>query len=271
MDTSRYQGTGQFGKAYATMLQNDPHAPGSVDCVLAERMVRICADTAEYLYTRYSPTSTDYEKGSRPALEAYVTEAAALQGSPADRVSSIVDFCHRLSERAAADLDEMRFGGTEEQIVERGSDWCTDVARVACAMCQIADVPARLVSLFNLSQAYSGHQIIETLIEGVWGAADPLNRIVYRHAAGQPATTWDLMNDDRLVRGNWWNQSSFYADSRQFGASAVINYPIGQKSRFDYTVSSLDSYNRSILEMANAGWPGGLRWLHGEGGTEACC
>ena len=254
----------QFGKAYATMPQNDPHAPGSVDRVLADRMVRFCVDTAEYLYTRYSLTSTDYEMGSRPVLEGYVSEAAAPRGSPTDRVSSVVDFCHELSESAVDDLDEMRFGGTEEQIVARGSDWCPDVARVACTMCQIADVPARLVSLFNLRQAYSGHQIIEVFVDGVWGAADPLNRIMYRHAEGGPATTWDLMNDDQLVRGNWQSQSSFYADPRQFGAAAVINYTIGRMPCFDYTVSSLGSYNLSILDMANAGWPGGLRWLQGE-------
>lgn len=72
------------------------------------------------------------------------------------------------------------------------------------------------------------------------------------------------MNDGQLVRGNWRSQSSFYADPRQFGAAAVINYLIGQMRRFDYTVSSLNSYNRRILGMANAGWTGGLRWLHGE-------
>ena len=266
MDISRYQGTDQFGMAYTNMLQNGPHAQGSVDRALADRMVSICVDTAEYLYARYTPKSTDYEKGSRPVLEAYVTEAAALQKSPESRVSIIVDFCHGLSERAVDDLDEIRFGGTEEQIVARGSDWCTDITRVACVMCQIAGVPARLISLFNLDQAYSGHQIIEAFIEGVWGAADPLNRIVYRHPDGRSATTWELMNDERLVRENWESQSSFYADPRQFGAAAVIDYPIGQMPRFNYTVSSLDSYNRSILEMANAGWPGGLRWLHGEDG-----
>ena len=162
-------------------------------------MVRICADTAGHLYSRHTSTSVAYEMGSRPVLEAYVAEAGASEGSPSDRVSRILDFCHGLGERAADDLDEMQFGGTEEQIVARGSDWCTDIARVACAMCQISDVPARLVSLFNLEQAYSGHQIIEAFIEGIWGAADPLNRIVYRHPDGLLATTWELMNGDRLV------------------------------------------------------------------------
>ena len=264
MDISCYQGTGQFGNAYGTMLDNDTHAPGSVDRVLAGRMVRLCTETADYLYTGYSPTCTRYDKGSRPLLERYVADAGASQGPSADRVASIVDFCRSLEERAVANLGGMRFGGTEEQIVARGSDWCTDVARVACAMCQVAGVPARLVSLFNLSQAYSGHQFIEAFNEGVWGAVDPLDGVLYRRPDGRQATTWELMNDDRLVRGNWQEQSSFFADPRQFEAAAIVNYPIWRASSFDYMVSSLNDYTRRVLEMANAGWPGGLRWLHGE-------
>ena len=193
-----------------------------------------------------------------------MADAGASKGPSADRVAGIVDFCRSLGERAADNLDEMRFGGTEEQIVARGSEWCTDVARVACARCQVAGVPARLVSLVNLSQAYSGHQFIEAFNEGVWGAVDPLDGVLYRRPDGRQATTWELMNDDRLVRGNWQEQSSFFADPRQFEAAAIVNYPIWRASSFDYTVSSLNDYTRRVLEMADEGWAGGLRWLHGE-------
>ena len=244
MDVSSYQGIGQFGRAYRILLENDTHAPGSVDRVLAETMVRLCADTAEYLYTRYSPTCTEYEKGSRPVLERYVATAGESQGSSANRVAGIVNFCQSLEEQADDDLDEMRFGGTEEQIITRGSDWCVDVARVACAMCQVAGVPARLVWLFNLRQAYSGHEIIEAFDGRVWGAVDPLNGVVYRHPNGKPATVWELMNHERLVRGSWEGRSSFYADPRQFEGAAVCNYPIWRASDFDYTVSGLNDYSR---------------------------
>ena len=266
MNISRYQGIDQFGKAYSIMLENDTHAPGSVDRVLAETMVRLCAETADYLYTEYSPTLVHYEKGSRPLLEQYLAEAGVPQGLRTGRVASIVDFYQSLVERAADDLDGMRFGGTEEEIIARGSDWCTDVARVACAMCQVAGVQSRLISLFNLRQAYSGHEIIEVFNEVVWGAVDPLNGVVYRHPNGRPATTWELMNDERLVRGSWEGRTSFYAYPRQFEGAAVCNYPIWRASDFDYTVSRLNDYTRRVLEMDNAGWPGGLRWMHGEEG-----
>ena len=42
----------------------------------------------------------------------------------------------------------------------------------------------------------------------------------------------------------------------------ACNYPIWKASDLDYTVSGLNDYSRRVLEMADAGWPGGLRWLH---------
>ena len=264
MNISRYRGTYRFGKAYGFMLENDPNAAGSVNRVLAQAMVRFCAETADYLYTGCSPTCAGYEKGFRPTLERYVAEAGASQGSSPDRVAGIALFCRGLEARAADDLDGMWFGGTEEQIVPRGSDWCIDVVRVACAMCQVAGVLARPVWLFNLGQAYSGHAIIEASREGVWGAVDTPNGVVYRNPVGTPATAWELMSDERLIRSNWEGRSSFYADPRQFEAAAICNYPSRRASDFDYTVSSLNDYTRQVLEMVNAGWPGGLRWLHAE-------
>jgi hypothetical protein len=40
IDLERYRGIGQFGRAYRIMLENDAHAPGSVDRVLASRIGR---------------------------------------------------------------------------------------------------------------------------------------------------------------------------------------------------------------------------------------
>tara|TARA_B100000809_G_scaffold254672_1_gene292179 strand:+ start:156 stop:512 length:357 start_codon:yes stop_codon:yes gene_type:complete len=78
-----------------------------------------------------------------------------------EQLEGIIEFCRGLGELAIEGLDDLLLGGTEEMIVERGSDWCSDVARVACVTCQRAGLPARIVSLFNTGQAYSGHSIIE--------------------------------------------------------------------------------------------------------------
>jgi transglutaminase-like putative cysteine protease len=148
--------------------------------------------------------------------------------------------------------------------MERGSDWCTDMARVACVMCQVAGLPARIVSLFNTGQAYSGHSIIEVYRVDAWGAADPVNGIIYRRLDGAPATTWELMSDHSLIQLAWKDDGNFYADPGQFTGTAVSNYFVSDSPTYDFAVSGVNDYNRAVLEMSGRGWPGGLRWLHGE-------
>ena len=71
-DVERFRGIGQFGPAYQVMLENDSHAPGSVDHVLLEKMVKLCHETADYLYGEYTSQKILYKKGTRPKLELYL-------------------------------------------------------------------------------------------------------------------------------------------------------------------------------------------------------
>ena len=159
----------------------------------------------------------------------------------------------------------MLFGGKEEEIIQRGSDWCTDVARVGCVLCQIAGFPSRLVYLIDTGQAYSGHVIIETYREERWGAIDSLTGVVYRREDGRPASTWELMNQPELIESHrHQNELAHTSTPGQFSGAAISNYLVWQSAEYNYAVSQLNGYTRSILSLANRGWPGGLRWLHGE-------
>ena len=254
-----FQGPGQFGPAYEYMLAHDTHAPGSVDRVLMAQMIQLCRETATYLYTDYTAVEASYEHGSRPELEQVLARLTPDQEATDEgRLAAITRFASSLQEPVVeAAVDELLFGGTEEQIIARGSDWCTDVARVACVLCQIAGLPARLVQLFNLAQAYSGHVVIEVYSNRAWGAVDPLRNHIYRHRSGCPASTWDLMNNPSLVTAQGH-------DPGQLRGAAITNYFVTDWWDYDFTVSQVNDYCRSILTMANRGWPGGLRWLCGE-------
>ncbi|HUT59494.1 MAG TPA: transglutaminase-like domain-containing protein [Phycisphaerae bacterium] len=264
IDLSRFQGIGVFGPAYRIMLEHDAHAPGSVDRVLCEQMVRICDETADHLYTRSTPTAPEYAAGDLPQLEEHARRAVGKAESPEDKVAAIARFCADLGLRAPTNLDEMRAGGTEEQIIERGSDWCTDVARVGCALCQAAGLASRLVYLADTDSAYSGHAITEVFRAGRWGAVDMLTNVIYRSPDGAPASTWELMNHPDWIRAHGLARPSYYTRPEQFRGAAVANYFVQDRCRYDYAVSGLNDYCRSILEMSDKGWPGGLRWLHGE-------
>ncbi|MCL4545163.1 MAG: hypothetical protein M1118_11300 [Chloroflexi bacterium] len=260
----QYRGRAIFGPAYACLYANDSHAPGSVDRVLLEEMVLLCTATAPALYIASTPTELRYRPGGRPALEQIVADLRARAPAEEELVAAVTCFCAGLAERVPEGLDALRLGGTEEEIIARGSDWCTDLARVACALCQVAGLPARLVSLADTARAYSGHDIIEVYRDGAWGAVDPTTDVVYRHGDGAPASTWEIQRDPSLLVAHQRGDETPCSTPDQFRAAAVVDYGIWERERYDYTVSGLNDYYRAILEQANRGWPGGLRWLHEE-------
>jgi hypothetical protein len=262
-DLRRFQGVGQFGPAYRRLYEGDVHAAGSVDRVLLERMVRVCLETVPVLYGA-SAGRPAYVAGSRPLLERWLAEAAPGPDDEA-RIDQIALFCAALERRAPRALDDLWFGGTEEEIVRRGSAWCTDIARVACALHQVAGLASRLGFLADTTRAYSGHAIVEVHRAGDWGAVDPLTAVVYRHPDGAPAPIWRLMHDAGLVLAHRRADGSApTSDPDLFRAAAVAEYPVASAPTFDDSVGTLSPYYRSILQHARCGWPGGLRWLHGE-------
>lgn len=266
MNLTSFTGPQAFGRAYQRLLDNDAHAPGSVDREIASSMVRLCEETASHLYDAYADLRIGYVAGSRPGLESFLSTAESKSiVDPAQQIAEIAGLTSGLAAKGPGGLSEMRFGGTEEEIIERGSDWCTDVARVGCALYQVAGIPSRLVHLFNLDAAYSGHVIVEVHRSGTWGAVDTNSGVVYRRADGLPATTWELMNDAGLVMRHQ-GPDAWYTHPEQFAAAGIANYYLRDSDRYDYSVAGLNDYYRSILTMADRGWPGGLRWLHGEDG-----
>lgn len=72
------------------------------------------------------------------------------------------------------------------------------------------------------------------------------------------------MNDPELIDRHREATGGFYTSRDQFSAAGIANYFLWEHERYDYTVSGVNDYYLSILSMSDEGWPGGLRWLHGE-------
>jgi hypothetical protein len=263
-DLTEFTGTSAFGSAYQIMMERDAHAFGSVDRVLASSLVRLCNETAGCLYTSFTPREARYVRRDRPELEMILDSICRRGSCPEERLSAIIGFTRTLGDGAEQDPHKMRIGGTEEEIIERGSDWCTDVARVACVLCQVDGFPCRIVNLFDLHRAYSGHVIVEAHRAGRWGALDSSTGIAYRAADASPASVWDLMNNPGLVEEHGKNPEASYTKPEQFRAAGIANYFVWENSRYDYTIAGMNDYYISILSMSSRGWPGGLSWLHGE-------
>lgn len=89
MNVSRYRGIGQFGPAYEVMLRNDTHAPGSVDRLLLEEMVRLSPETLDFLYREFTPLEVGYQPASLPELEEYAAQATAGLSDVEERVNGL--------------------------------------------------------------------------------------------------------------------------------------------------------------------------------------
>jgi len=255
-----HHGLRALSPAYQMMLSHDPHAAGSIDRRLMESMELLDVTTQERLYR--PPGPAQYQRHSRPALESVLRTIPGVAEQP---VAAITAYCQALGRGVADDVFALRFGGTEEAIIARGSDWCTDVARVACVLLQVAGLPARLVYLFDLSRAYSGHTVIEVFHHGHWGVVDPLLGIVYRDGGTQVYSAAQLQASPRLVAGfhatasaNAQGQADLYT------TLGIAAYAVADTQRYNCTVTTTNHYTRTVLDMAHKGWPGGLRWLFGE-------
>jgi len=152
---------------------------------------------------------------------------------------------------------DLIFGGTEEDIIARTTYWCTNLARVACVLLQVAGYPARILVTGNTSFPYCGHQVVEVHINGKWRVADANAGVLCDHSA------WEIHNNPALIDHQHGNDI-FFTTGEQYQSVGVVNYHVNEAHQYDYTTSRLNDYTRAILAHSAQKWAGGLRWIHGE-------
>ena len=73
----------------------------------------------------------------------------------------------------------MYFGGTEKEILNRGTDWCFDLARLSAVILDCIGLTSRFVFVANPNKAYHGHVLLEVYYNNSWGIIDPLYGYVF--------------------------------------------------------------------------------------------
>lgn len=261
-----FRGIWQFGKEYGIMYNNDTHAEGSVDRIFYEKMVKLTDETAYFLYNNYTPLEVVYEKGSRIHLKQIVSTLKS--NSDRQTVHNIAAYCRDIVEKCETRSKDMIFGGTEEDIITRGTYWCTDIARVACIMCQLAGLPARILITANTKFAYCGHTVAEVYYNNKWGVIDPTNGLVFEQEEGCPASARDIKSNPEIVNAAFNKKygiyEDFFAPGEQYESAAIVNYSINDRDKYVYTSSPLNEYVKGILDHSREKWAGGIRWIHNE-------
>jgi hypothetical protein len=264
------KGIGIFGKQYEYGFKNETHAPGSVVRVLFEEMIKLDENSMDYLYNSYTDLSNLYKLGSREILENITKKL--IGENDKNTIDNIINYCRNIVTSCDADTDNFIYGGKEEDIIERTSYWCTDIARVACVLFQISGFPSRIIVTANTKFPYCGHIITEVFVDGKWCATDPNAGVVFRYKDNKPASAWEIHNDyeiaNRIYRkvdpNSTEGNSIFFFFFEQFESVGIVNYYVNDMEKYIYETSGTNEFYRKILENSNIKWAEGLKWVHGE-------
>ena len=220
-----------FGKAYGIMLKNDLHDINSIDHKFMQEMILLDDESYGFLYNS-RPNFVDMREH-----ELYVFAKQFKGKNDRKTIEKVLSYTAKIAKNFHDEFSEMKFGGTEKEIIDRGTDWCNDLARVGAVLLACNDIPARIVHLVNLEKAYNGHVVVEAYYEGKYGVCDFLYG--YNFYKFEPVDAYTLMRDGQYL-GDY---SESYAGL--YSAVAINEYnPMDQN---DYTISMPNQYYMNLI------------------------
>lgn len=244
-----------FGKEYGIMFKNDLHAEGSIDREIVEHMILLDRDSEVFLYG-----SEQIKINSDMIHHELFDFAQQFKGkTDIQTVESVVSFTSHIVKNFDLDFKDMLFGGTEKQIIERGTDWCTDISRVGCVLLQCLNIPCRMVVLVNSKKAYHGHTLCETYVNGDYMMCD-FTYGVYGYT-NKSLSVREMVQDKKLIEEVY---------EKAVSKDQNFNYFVGLFDRVgissydpaddhDYTISRPNQYYIDMMKLEHNGF-----WQLGE-------
>lgn len=237
-----------FGKAYGVMLRNDLHASESVDHKFLREMILLDAESAAFLYGK-KPEGIDMR-----THELYSFAQRFRGRDDHQTVENILAYTSQIAKHYDVEFEQMLFGGTEKQILERGTDWCADMARVGAVLLVCNGIPARILHLANPERAYNGHVVVEAFYEGKYGVCDFIYGYCFYDR--EPLDAETLQRHEEYLAG-------YREDYRGLYCLVGINEYDPTDADNNYTVSTPNEYTKKIIETDHQD-----RWFMGEEGQE---
>ena len=162
----------------------------TVDAALADRQIRMCDETKDFLYA--VPAPVRYVKGTRPELECYAAKITNGCSSDFERVIAIMDHLKLLYEKCHGRL--LFYGGTEEELLHKGEQLCECLSRLTCALCEVCKIPARIIT-----HCLGGHVTNEVFTENKWWYVDSRAGVYFLGKDEKPASLWELWHDHSII------------------------------------------------------------------------
>lgn len=236
------------------MLDNRIFKTSSVDAVLQDNSIVVNGESKPILQARPIIESYQFDliKKARPMLNSIVRTVVNECDTVLDKVKSLCSFTssvqtsypisHQSNTIYYPSPRDYFWGGTEEMLIAKGSDWCHEIARLYCACSQLCEIPSRIVYTYGESD---GHVVAEVYVNDKWLLIDPLLNIVY------------LKNDIYYGSVDMWEDpciandfsGGYYCDPQFFRHIAVADYKLSMSNQYDYRLSYCNEYYYSVLSQ----------------------
>ena len=252
------KGCRNFSLAYDELLRHRIYRCGTVDATLQDSAIEVCDSTVNYFKQapRDRKSNAEVLRNKRPLL-AYFVEVAYSAFPRGSNIASLASFTqaidanfpaveHSTRRGYYACPDDFIWGGVEEFVVVKGSDWCAEVARVFCAFCEVEGLAARVV--YALDGSDDGHVLAECYCNDGWMLVDPLAAKLYRDDVIGPvgaARMYELETSERRRLTN--SRENHYVNHRFFRFLSIAEYSLFDANEYDYSLSRCNDFYRRRL------------------------
>ncbi len=232
-----------FGKAYGVMLRNDLHAPKSIDHAFMRNMILLDEDSRDALY------QVPYREEDMSGHALFAFSRQFKRQTDRETIDAVLEYTSGIATHYDVPFEEMLFGGTEQQIIERGTDWCADMARVCCVILKCLAIPCRILNIVDINKAYNGHVVCEAFYENEYGVIDPIYG--FRFYTDKPVNGYDLLKHKSKFSLGYDGYMDLYS------AIAINEYdPLANN---DYSIARPNAYCSKIINTEHNG-----KWFMGE-------
>ena len=219
-----------FGKEYGRMFRNDLHDINSIEHKLMQEMVRLDSISEPFLYGGYQ-ISYPMENNIL-----YSFAQRFKRDNDLESIKSLIHYTSQIATNYNTPLDEMHFGGTEKEILDRGTNWCFDMARLAAVILDCLGMTSRFVFVANPDKEYHYHVLIEVFYNDSWGVVDPIYGYVFYD--NTPISAKDIYKSFML-------QTLNEEYKNMFKQIAIVDYNPNDKEN-KYIISKCDKYTLAL-------------------------
>lgn len=248
-----------ISREQALLIENRIFDKDSVDSVLQDMAEKVTEQNVSIRY-RTDEDFSDCLLSEDDLIDRYILQFIAnsvveTHDSILEKVNKIAEFTSKMgnsfplifqnNEETYRSPNEYFWGGSEELLIVKGSDWCGEVARVFCALTQIHSIPSRILYTFGNDD---GHVINEVFVGNKWVMVDSSNGIVYENIIGENLSILDVFSDKVAFSRSLEQYSKYYYSDKRFFENIFVSYYwIKDSRKYKYHISFCNEYYRILL------------------------